>query len=73
MEFCDSLVSLTPLKSKMAAKFRWKTGWPGNARTQLLRMIAIRSKQFQKCYDKLQGLSEGFCKIVTDDFFIAEK
>ena len=34
MEFCDSLVSLTPLKSKMAAKFRWKTGWPGNARTE---------------------------------------
>ena len=33
MEFCDSLVSLTHLKSKMAAKFRWKTGWPGNART----------------------------------------
>ena len=41
------LFSVTdPLKSKMAAKFRWKTGWPGNARTQLLRMIAIRSKQF---------------------------
>ena len=46
MEFCDSLESLTPLKSKMAAKLRWKTGWPGNATTHLLRMIAIRLKQF---------------------------
>ena len=41
------LFSVTdPLKSKMAAKFRWKTGWPGNARTQLLRMIAMKLKQF---------------------------
>ena len=41
------LFSVTdPLKSKMATMFRWKTGWLGNARTQLLRMIAIKLKQF---------------------------
>ena len=68
MEFCDSLVSQTPLKSKMATIFRQKTGWPGNARTQLLRIKAVK-----KCYDKLYGMSEGFCKNVSHEFFMVEK
>ena len=41
------LFSVTdPLKSKMATIFRRKTGWLGNATTQLLIMIAIKLKQF---------------------------
>ena len=76
MEFCDSLVTLPPppkkkkkkKKSKMATKFRRKTGWPGNARTQLLRMIAISS--FWNVMTNYKDCQRDFVKLLLKIFLL---